>query len=422
MEKLAIDGGKQAVPPDLTLETWPELDEDDILSVVETLKSKRIWGSDAPAVLTLEEEWAKFCGATYCRGTNAGTAALHMALAGSGVGPGDEVIVPAYTYHSSASAILHHNAIPRFIDIDLDTFTLDPSRLDPLINEKTKAIIAVDLFGLPANWPEINRIAKANGIFTVEDACQAHGAAIAGNKTGTLADAAGFSLNGSKNLSGAEGGFFVTNNKEIYTKAMQLEMTVRTIDGKRVYPKYSFGWNYRMNPLSAALTRSQLRKLERLNQARRDNCERLSQRLEKLEGVIPPKVPPGYTHVYHMYRISLDTCLSEKYDVSIKEMKENVVYFLQSEGVRTSTWVQNMLPEMDMYQIQEGYGNGCPWSCPFGRGEKIEYKPSDYPQARMLLDSTFNVESLHPPNGFNYVDGVALAFEKIWNKLDVLMD
>ncbi|MFX0098814.1 MAG: DegT/DnrJ/EryC1/StrS family aminotransferase [Candidatus Hodarchaeota archaeon] len=422
MEKLAIDGGSKAVPDALTPRSWPVITEEDIESVTSALRSGVIWGTEAPNVLGLQDEWAEFCGAKYCKGTNGGTAAIHMGLCGVGVEAGDEVIVPAYTFHSSASAILHHNAIPVFVDIDFDTYTIDWRKVEEKITDKTRAIIGVDLFGLPANWIEINKIARKNDIKTVEDGCQAHGAAINGKKTGNLTDIAAFSLNGSKNLPGAEGGLLVTNEWEFMEAAAKLEMNVRIVDGKRIYPKYSFGWNYRMNELAAALTRSQLKKLPELNDKRRGNCQRLSNALKKLEGLTPPLEPEGYRHVYHMYKVALDDSLVEKYDVPLKELRDGIIYALMTEGVRTALWVQDMIPSLEIYQSQVGYGSGCPWSCPHGSRRTYEYKVEEYPATARLVEGTFNLDYFYPPNDKDYIDAIIHAFEKVWAHFDTLFE
>ncbi len=419
MDKLAIDGGPKAVPDDLVKVPWPVITEDDVSAVSAALRSNQIWGN-APNVVALEKEWASYCGVEHCRGTNGGTAALHMALAGAGVGTGDEVIVPAYSFHSSASCILHHNAIPVFADIDFETYTLDPKKIDEKITKKTKAVIGVDLFGLPANWDAINKVAKEHGIVTIEDGCQAHGAAINGKKTGALADVAAFSLNGSKNLPGAEGGLFVTRNKDIIEKSRILEMAVQIVEGKRVYPAYSFGWNYRMNELSAALTRSRLKHLDEMNAARRKNCDFLSAELRKLEGVIPPRVPEGYQHVYHMYKVAIDPGLAEKYKVPIQEIKNGVMYALNTEGVPTTPWVGEILPRQGIYTALRGYGNGCPWTCPYGSGAKRDYASEVYPSAQRLVDTTFNVEYFYPPNERKYLEAVIRGFQKVWEHLEMM--
>ncbi|MEX2718997.1 MAG: DegT/DnrJ/EryC1/StrS family aminotransferase [Candidatus Sigynarchaeum springense] len=419
MDKLAMDGGPKAVPDDLVKVPWPVITEEDVAAVSAALRSNQIWGN-APNVVALEKEWAAYCGVEHCHGTNGGTAALHMALAGAGVGPGDEVIVPAYTFHSSASCILHHNAIPVFADIDFATFTLDPKKIEEKITAKTKAIIGVDLFGLPANWDAINKIAKKHGLVTIEDGCQAHGAAIDGRKTGSLADVAAFSLNGSKNLPGAEGGLLVTGNKDIFDKSKILEMAVQVVEGKRVYPAYSFGWNYRMNELSAALTRSRLKHLDELNAARRKNCEYLSGELNKLEGIITPTVPAGFTHVYHMYRIGLDPALGERYKVPMPELKTGIMFALNSEGVPTTTWVSDILSRQGIYTALRGYGNGCPWTCPYGSGAKRDYASEVYPAAQRLVDTTFNVEYFYPPNERQFLEAIVRGFQKVWAHLDTL--
>ncbi|MHA1792819.1 MAG: DegT/DnrJ/EryC1/StrS family aminotransferase [Promethearchaeota archaeon] len=424
MEKLAIDGGPRAVPEGYHYEKWPIITDRDIKSVVDVLKNKPIWGSNAPSVLEIERKWANYCGVEYCHGTNGGTAAIHMSLAGVGVKAGDEVIVPAYSFHSTASAILHHNAIPVFVDIDFDTYTIDWRKIDAAITDHTRAIIGVDLFGLPANWKEINRVASSNGLKTIEDACQSHGAEIDGKKTGTFADCGAFSLNGSKNLPGSEGGFFVTNNSAMFKNGIKLEMNVQTQEGKRVYPDYSFGWNYRMNPLAAALTTSQLDRLDELNAQRIKNCELLSERLSKLEGIIPPKVPDGFKHVYHMYKVALSEGLAEKYNMSLRELRDNLMFFLASEGVSISLWVQKLLPSLGIYQLKEGYGHGCPWTCPRAspRARNMEYQASNFPAAQKLIEGTFNINAIFTMSGSEHVMMVIKAFEKVWENLDKILD
>jgi dTDP-4-amino-4,6-dideoxygalactose transaminase len=420
--QLAIDGGPKAIPDDFQKKPWPNYSEEDIAAVVKAMRSGQVWGSNAPNIQELEKEWAAYCGAKYCCGTNGGTAALHMAVAAAGVGPGDEVIVPVYSFHSSASCILHHNAIPVFADIDMRTYTLDPKDFEQKITDRTKAVVAVDLFGLPANWDEINRIAKKHGIATIEDACQAHGAAIRGKKAGVLADVAAFSLNGSKNLSGSEGGLLTTDNEAFFARSAKLEMDVRTIDGKRVYPKYSFGWNYRMNELAAALTRNRLKTLDELNAGRRKNCQFLSDRLRKLEGLLVPIEPEGFTHVYHMYRLQLDNLFAERYNMPIKEIRDSIIYALQTEGVSTGLWIQDILPAMDIYQAKEGYGHGCPWTCAYGSKKDYQYQSSDYPNGVQLTRSTFHLDYFYPPNDFELMDKIAKAFEKVWENMDTFFE
>ena len=149
-----------------------------------------------------------------------------------------------------------------------------------------------------------------------------------------------------------------------------------------------------------------------------------SERLRKLEGVVPPIEPEGFHHVYHMYKIALTNALTEKYHASKQEIRDNILFALKAEGVTTALWVQDVLPGMDIYKLRIGYGNGCPWTCPFGpkgKGREVTYNPADYPEAKRLIESTFNLDYFYPPNQKEYLDGVILAFEKIWDNLDTIL-
>ena len=156
--------------------------------------------------------------AKHCLTTGSGTAALHMALAAVDVGPGDEVLVPAYTFLATASCVLHQMAIPVFVDIEPKTYTIDPAKIEAAITERTKAIMPVHIQGCPADMDPILEIAKKHDLHVIEDACQAHGAMYKGRMCGTIGDAGAFSLNNLKNLCGGEGGLFVTDDEDILKK------------------------------------------------------------------------------------------------------------------------------------------------------------------------------------------------------------
>jgi perosamine synthetase len=203
-EKLAIDGGT----PVLTrsdFKNWPIITDDDRRLINEVLDSGIVAGGTAPQVKGLEKEWAEYTGAKYCLTTCSGTAALHMALAALGVGPGDEVITSAFTFLASASCAIHQNAIPVFVDIDPKTYNMDPAKLEAAITPRTKVIIPVHIQGLPADMDPIMKIAKKHNLAVIEDACQAHGATYKGRMVGTIGDIGCFSLNNFKNVSGGEG-------------------------------------------------------------------------------------------------------------------------------------------------------------------------------------------------------------------------
>ena len=207
MAKLAINGGPATVPGGIHT-VWPKIGDDDKKMVMECLDSGILTGPYGPQLRGAEIEFAEFVGAEYCLMTNSGTSALHMAIAAAGIGPGDEVILPSFTFLATALAVLHQNAVPIFADIDPGTFNIDPRKIEEKINPKTKAVIPVHLHGLCADMDPILEIARANNLLVIEDCAQAHGARYKGRNAGSMGDAAIFSVQASKNLPVGEGGGF----------------------------------------------------------------------------------------------------------------------------------------------------------------------------------------------------------------------
>ena len=220
--ELALFGGEPTVPFG-TVKPWPEVTEEDKQAVMAVLDRGVFWGAHAPEITALQEDWAQWLGTKYCLATNSGTAALHMAVAAAGVEPGDEVITTPFSWTSTATCVLHHNAIPIFADIDPLSYNIDPVKIEEKITPFTKAIIPVHLYGLPADMDPIMEIAERHNLVVIEDCCQAHGALYKGRKVGTIGHVAAFSLNGSKNLSGGEGGLFVTNDERRWQEAARLQ-------------------------------------------------------------------------------------------------------------------------------------------------------------------------------------------------------
>ena len=174
-DELAIQGGPRTVPEGM-VKSWPPITQEDKDAVLAVFDSGHLHGTSAPNALALQTEWADYCGCKYALVTNSGTSAIHMALAAAGIGPGDEVITSAFTYWSTAAAILHQNAIPIFVDIDPVTYTMDPALIEAAITDHTKAILPVDIHGMPCDWDPILEIAAKHGLITIADSCQAHGA------------------------------------------------------------------------------------------------------------------------------------------------------------------------------------------------------------------------------------------------------
>ena len=196
---------KPTVPKGV-VKPWPVVTKKDTDAVTRALTSGQIWG-DGPQVEALASEWADYCGVKYCDPLSGGTQALHACIMASGAGPGDEVILPAFSFHSTASAVLHQNAVPVFVDIDPATYTIDPSKAEAAINDRTRAIIAVHIWGLPADMAPLRRIARKHKLLLIEDACQAHGAEYRGKKAGALAIARPSASTGRRTCPAERAGF-----------------------------------------------------------------------------------------------------------------------------------------------------------------------------------------------------------------------
>ena len=252
--------------------------------------------AQGPQVLAFENEFAQFVNDRECVAVNSGTSALHLALLSLGVGSGDEVIVPSFTFAATANSVSLTGATPIFIDIDLKTYNLDPNLIENLITPRTKAILVVHLFGLPANMTKIAEIADRNKLLLIEDAAQAHAASVNGKPVGTFGDAAAFSFYPTKNITSGEGGMIVFKNKE----HVRLAKLYRNQGMEQRYKNEIVGFNLRMSDIHAAIGRAQLKHLLKWSVKRQDNARKLS---EKLENVITPYIPQDHVHVFHQYTI-----------------------------------------------------------------------------------------------------------------------
>jgi len=419
-EQLAIAGGKPVLARN-DYKNWPIIGKDERKYINQVLDSGIVAGGTAPQVKALEQEWAAYTGAKHCLTTCSGTAALHMALAALGVGPGDEVITSAFTFLASASCALHQNAIPVFVDIDPRTYTLDPSKLEAAITERTKVIIPVHIQGLPADMDQVLEIARRHKLAVIEDACQAHGALYKGKKVGTLGDIGCFSLNNFKNLCGGEGGLFVTDNETFKEKGVLIRCfgdEVDEVSKRRVYNASILGYMYRNQELPAALTRAQLLHLDEYNRVRIANAQYLSRELGAIPGVIPPYCPPDRTHVYFMYNVRFDPkaagvqCEPRRFRVAVEKS-------LYKEGVLAGQWQTLPVPAQDLFQSKLGYGGtGYPWTINEARGVRYNYDPARFPEAQKLCDTYTIVHGIHAPNGKKLLDKIVAAFRKVFADLD----
>jgi len=415
--KLAIKGGKRCVPEGM-VKAWPPITAADKKAVLAVLDSPHLHGTSAPRALELQEKWAKYIGVKYCLVTNSGTSACHMAVASVGVEPGDEVILPAFTFWATAASVLHQNAIPIFADIDPVSYTLDPKKIEERISSHTKAIFPVHIHGMPADMDPINKIAKKHGVLVIEDACQAHGATYKGKKCGALSDAAAFSLNRSKNLSGCEGGLYTTNDENFYSLARKLrEFGEVIIHGKeREYNAYGLGWMYRPLEFGNAFALSQFARLEKHNAARRKMAAFLTKNLKKIDGVEPPVTPPGRNPCYFSYVVEFRPD-ELGLDVPVRKFRLAAQKALAAEGVSLGQWQTRPVPGQTVFMDQVGYGKGCPWTCKFAR-KRIKYRPEEYPETLKFLDAHSYLRGVHPPNTMALMKRYVNAFEKVFSNVD----
>ena len=249
----------------------------------------------------LEREFAAYCGAAHACGVANGTDALILALRAYGVGPGDEVVTVANTFIATGEAILLNGAKPVFVDVDPDTFTLDPSALEKAITPKTKVILPVHLYGHPADMEPILAVAKRHGLPVLEDAAQAHGAEIDGRRAGNLGHAACFSFYPGKNL-GAYGdaGMVVSNDKEFLARVRQI---ANHGGGSNKYDNLVLGTNSRLDTLQAAILRVKLRHLDTWNRERQERAAAYSAALSGIPGLTLPRERKGARSAWHLYTV-----------------------------------------------------------------------------------------------------------------------
>lgn len=268
-----------------------------------------------PFVEKFEKDFALFCQCDFTIGVGSGTTALWMALSGLGIGPGDEVITTPNTFIATAEAISFSGATPVFVDVDERTYNMNPDLLKDAITPKTKAIIPVHLYSQMADMDRVMQIARAHGLFVVEDACQAHGAEYKGRRAGSIGDAGCFSFYPGKNLGAyGEAGAIVTNNAELAEKMRMF----RDHGQAKKYYHSMIGWNARMDGLQGAVLRVKLKHLPVWNQARRENAQLYNELLADVDSVITPTEADYAKHVYHIYAIrnknrdALISALAEK--------------------------------------------------------------------------------------------------------------
>ena len=303
-----------------------------------------------PEVAAFEERFASYCGVKHCTALNSGTSALHLALLAAGIGPGDEVITVSMTFVATTAAVIYCGAKPVFVDVDPDTWTMDPNLIEAAITPRTKAILPVHLHGLMADMDPIMEIARRHGLVVIEDAAQSHGAEYKGRRAGSIGDVGCFSFYPGKNLGAyGEGGAAVTNNPELARRMALLRDWGQESKYNHVVP----GYNYRMDGIQGAVLKVKMKHIEAWTEARRAvacNYDRLlaSSRYRR------PAPPSHSRHVYHVYAIEV-------------AQRDDVQKALHAAGIGTG--IHYPVP----VHLQKAYAD-------------LGYEPGDLPVTEALAD------------------------------------
>ena len=299
-EKPAMLGGKRVRTKGYP--SWPMVDAADEKSVLEVVRAGRWYRNRS--VAEFEETYAKLNEAKYCVAVSSGTSALYTSLGALGVGPGDEVIAPPYTFVATVTVVLQHYAMPVFVDSDRETFLMDPAKLEAAITDRTAAIIPVHIGGAVADMDRILAIADKHKVPVIGDACQAHLAEWRGRSAGSWGTAGCYSFQVSKNLCSGEGGAILTNDETMANKCFAFHTCCRTRSGASADFTYDLGrnTNVRMTELQGALLLSQMEGVRERAKTRSENAGYLSSMLREIPGVLPARMYEGCTlNAYHLY-------------------------------------------------------------------------------------------------------------------------
>jgi dTDP-4-amino-4,6-dideoxygalactose transaminase len=328
MTRLAIHGGQPTRSKPFP--SWPVFDEDEEREILQVLRSGR-WTIGSGKIAEFEEAFAAFQQARYGITCSSGSSALLISLKALNVGPGDEVIVPSYTFLATATSVIDSGARPVFADIEPDTYTIDVERLEDQITDRTKCIIPVHLAGCPADMDALNNVARKNELRVLEDAAQAHGAEWRGRRVGAIGDIGTFSFYQSKNMAAGEGGFITTNHTDLADISRSLANVGRDLKNGW-YEHARYGWNFRMTAFQAAILLAQLRRLPQHMKIREESAKYLDSQLSRIDGVKPLKRPEDVTrHAYHLYIFRINPA-----SFSL-ESKEDFVRALKAEGIPCSS-------------------------------------------------------------------------------------
>ena len=422
-EKLALFGGPKVIKK--TFKRYNSIGKEEILAANKVLKkgvlsdfiagknSKFLGGSK---VREFERYCAKYFKVKYAVTVNSWTSGLVCAVGAIDIEPGDEIILSPWTMSACAASILHWGAIPIFADIEKETFNLDPKSIIKNISPKSKAILAIDIFGHSCNIDKIKKIADDNNLKVITDSAQAPGSKNKGRVTGTLGDIGGFSLNYHKHIHTGEGGIVVTNNDYYADKIRLIRNHAESAAEGSGATNYSnlIGYNFRLGEIESAIGIEQLKKLDHLVQIKRKNVDQLNKHLKDLNGIRLPIVHKNNYHSYYIYPLILDLGY-------LKLSRDKIVKALEAEGVQGLMRGYVNLHSLPTFKNKIAYGSkGFPWTYENSR-QNISYKKGICPVAEKLHEETFlGLEICDFDLLDNDIEKIGLAFKKVWANLDQL--
>lgn len=433
MGKLAINGGKKI--REKLFPAYNYIDDNEIKAVTNVLKSGKLsqflgcWDPDffgGKNVREMEEFYASYFGAKHAIAVNSNTSGLICAVGAAGISPGDEVIVSPYTMSASAASILVFNGVPVFADIEPDYFCLDPKSVEAKITPYTKAIVVVDIFGLPYDADAIRKIAKKHNLIIIEDAAQAPGAMYNGKYAGTLGDMGIFSLNYHKHIHTGEGGVVVTDNDDLADRLRLIRNHAEAVieDKGNQSLNNMLGFNFRMTEIEAVIAKEQLKKLKSLIDPRMENCKYIADQITKLPMIKDPGVRKGCTHVYYQQPFLFDSKVAgvarNKFiDAVAAELSPTTLR--ETEGIQLSSGYVKPIYLQPLYQKKQVYGNShFPWEPPYYKGD-VSYAKGICPVTESLhYDQLFTNELMHPPFTKEDLNDVVNAFYKVAENINEL--
>lgn len=359
--------------------------EEEIVSVLEPLRSG--WLVQGPQVKSFEEKWSAFTGVPHSLAVTSCTTGMHLAVAALDLGPGDEVIVPALTWISTANVIEHQGATPVFCDIDLRTFNIDVAQIESLINERTVGILPVHLFGLAADMDPIMEIAKRHGLWVIEDAACGFGATYGGQHVGSFGNAGAFSFHPRKAITTGEGGMVTTADSKLATKVQQLRDhgAVMSDLQRHVGPKpylladhIHAGYNQRMTDMQGALGNIQMDRAPSIIEERREIAAEFEAAFASLEWLRTPQAPDGYSHGYQSYPCLFqpESAMDTSQITAVNAARNNWMEKLQALGVSTR-------PATHAVHMLSFYS------------KKYNLKPEDFPNAWAANDCSISLPLFH---------------------------